>query len=140
MNEPTKGAKVLFVDDEPFLMSYLVERLRDECHEVALATTLTEAARRLSENQYDLVLLDIMLPLGPDPSYEGSDSRSAGSRLLKELRQGHFAGTGKDVPVIVMTARADPVLRRQMSKYGVSSFLEKPVLTSDIIKAIKEAE
>lgn len=140
MRKPTRQARILVIDDEPFEVSFLLERLREECASVAVAVDVSDAAEQLSSGPCDLVLLDVMLPGGSKAEYAGVDSLNAGTFLLQELREGKFPGTKRDIPVVVITARADADLRRKMSELGVSSFLEKPVLVSEILQTIKEAE
>jgi len=54
--------KILLVEDDQFLSSLLVNRLQKEGLAVTLAINGDEALSRLKEGQFDLILLDIILP------------------------------------------------------------------------------
>ena len=54
--------RLLLVDDEPRLLSSLVELLRERDYELVTATCGAEAVEQLSQRQFDLLLLDLRLP------------------------------------------------------------------------------
>ena len=53
--------KILIVDDERFYINVLVEQLKDK-YQLYIAKSGEQALKRISENQPDLILLDIMMP------------------------------------------------------------------------------
>lgn len=76
--------------------------------ELRCAKTLTEAKRSLSESDFDVVLLDLMLP----------DSRNMDS--LKKLQ-----GKSTDVPIVIQTALEDEVVAVKALELGACGYLPK---------------
>jgi DNA-binding response OmpR family regulator len=68
-------AHILVVEDEPDIALGLQLDLRDEGHEVEVVTNGDEASRRGREPQWDVILLDVMLPL------------KAGFEVCRDLRR-----------------------------------------------------
>jgi PAS domain S-box-containing protein len=60
--EPTRGKRLLVVDDEPAVAEVLAEMLREEGHAVEIANSGAAALRMLGEGNYDLVFSDIRMP------------------------------------------------------------------------------
>src|SRR5690242_18328467 len=58
-----KIARILIVDDEPFNVDYLEQELEDLNYETLAAVNGKEALEKISAEQPDLVLLDIMMPI-----------------------------------------------------------------------------
>lgn len=126
MDKPLSQSRVLVIDDEPHLMSFLLERMKEKCRSVDISTSEWDAAAALAGQKYDAVLLDIMLPPGrPCEGNEDDSPLLAGARLLTKIRTGAMNGTPKDVPVVVITAFSDPMMMRSISERGVTALLEK---------------
>ncbi len=83
-----ESARILVVDDEPYITDLLCTALRFEGFTVDVAATGSEALAALRSNRPDLVLLDVMLP-----DMEGID-------VCRRLRE-----VGDKVPVVFLTAR-----------------------------------
>ena len=79
--------KILIVDDEEMIRGVLKEYVEFEGNEAFEASDGMEAVRMCKDNDYDVVLMDVMMPL--------MDGFSA----VKEIRK------FKDVPVIMLSAR-----------------------------------
>lgn len=100
--------RFLLVEDNQGLAEAVVARLALEGHAVDHATTLEEARDWLGVAEYDLMLLDVMLPDG-----DGRD-------FLAESR------ASRDLPVIVLTARARVADRVDTLDLGADDYLTKP--------------
>ncbi len=100
--------RILVVDDEASLLSFLEMLFRDEGWEVATARSMAEARRRLASG-WDLVLCDIMMPDG-----NGLD-------LLREIQaaDGHPA-------VVMMTAYTSTRSAIEAMKAGAFDYVSKP--------------
>ncbi|MDW4549143.1 response regulator transcription factor [Defluviimonas sp. D31] len=101
--------RFLLVEDNPDLALSVAERLRLDGHAVDPAASLTEAGDCLAAASYDLILLDISLPDG-----DGRDF------LRRERR------SGRDTPIIVMTARAEVSDRVDVLDLGADDYVTKP--------------
>lgn len=113
-SEPTPTAtrphaRILVVDDEPWVRDLLCEFLRAEGYTVTQAATADEAFGALRQDSPDLVLLDIGLP-----DIDGLD-------VLRRLRAAD-PGLG----VIILTGNQDVVLARAGLQIGAVDCLFKP--------------
>ena len=80
--------RILLVEDEPSAARFIAKALREARHAVDVAMDGTRVAEQCQQNDYDAVILDVMLP--------GKD----GLTVCRELR-----AAGSDVPVLMLTAR-----------------------------------
>lgn len=86
MPKPTR--RILVIDDEPDVVSYLETLLRDNGYEVVATTESGEAMRLARQSRPDLICLDISMP---EPT---------GVRLYRDLREDRNLA---DVPVLMIT-------------------------------------
>ena len=86
MNQPV--ARILIVEDEPKVASFLKAGLEESGYTADVACDSPAGEELLVKEPYDLILLDIMLP--------GKN----GFEICKELRR-----SGKNTPVLMLTAR-----------------------------------
>ena len=103
-----QSMRILVVEDEPNTGDYLRKGLTESGFVVDLARTGTDGLHMASEGDYDLVVLDVMLP--------GID----GWTVLKNLRE------RKQVPVLFLTARDDVQDRVKGLELGADDYLVKP--------------
>jgi DNA-binding response OmpR family regulator len=101
--------RILVVEDEPGIALGLEEDLTLEGYGVEIASDGETAARRAREGEFDLILLDIMLP------------RKDGFQVLRELRRG-----GICTPVILLTARAQEAEKVLGLQLGADDYVTKP--------------
>jgi DNA-binding response OmpR family regulator len=112
--------RLLIVEDEPALARHLVRGLREEGYAVDRAETLAEAGELSFATDYDLAVLDLMLPDG-----NGLD-------LLKLWRD-----NGKHLPVLVLTAR-DAVDDRVIGlDSGADDYLTKPFRFDELLARVR---
>jgi DNA-binding response OmpR family regulator len=102
------GSRVLVVDDEPTVREVVVGYLRRDGHEVAEAADGTTALELLESTPPDLVVLDMMLP-----GVNGLD-------VLRRVR------STSDIPVIMLTARAEEADRVAGLELGADDYVVKP--------------
>ena len=113
-----RRSKVLIVDDEPKIRRIVGSYLREEGFDVAEAGD-GETALRLASSNPDLVVLDVMLP--------GID----GIEVLRQLR------TRSDVPVILLTARAEETDKLIGLSVGADDYLTKPFSPRELVARVK---
>ncbi|HKP17030.1 MAG TPA: response regulator transcription factor [Gaiellaceae bacterium] len=110
--------RILVVEDEPRIASFVVKGLRARGYEVDTATTGAEAVRRAAE--FDLVVLDLALP-----DLDGFDA-------LRQLR-----AKGEEVPVIVLTARGNVEDRVEGLRIGADDYMTKPFAFDELVARIE---
>jgi DNA-binding response OmpR family regulator len=101
--------RILLVEDEDRIASFVVKGLQSEGQVVERAAGVAEARRLLEERAYDLVLLDLLLPDG-----HGSD-------ILATVRAGD-----PDTPVIVLSALGEVDDKVSLLDMGADDYLTKP--------------
>ena len=101
--------KFLLIEDNKELAQALSTRVQLDGHVIDHAENFSEAIAFSETGDYDLILLDIMLPDG-----DGRD-------FLEHHRAGH-----KDTPVIVLTARSQVSDRISMLDLGADDYVTKP--------------
>lgn len=101
--------KFLLVEDNQELAHAISSRMRLDGHVIEHAETLADATAFVETGEFDLILLDIMLPDG--------DGRS----FLKRHRASHL-----DTPVIILTARSQVSDRISSLDLGADDYVTKP--------------
>jgi two-component system alkaline phosphatase synthesis response regulator PhoP len=113
-------ARLLLVEDEPGLVMTLTDRLAAEGYEVVSAVDGETGFRRASTENYDLVLLDGMLP--------GRD----GFDVCRSLRQRNIM-----TPILMLTARGQVVDKVVGLKLGADDYLVKPFEMAELLARIE---
>jgi two-component system, OmpR family, alkaline phosphatase synthesis response regulator PhoP len=114
------SARILLVEDEPGLVMTLSDLLTAEGYEVESAADGTTGLSRALNEAYDLLVLDVMLP--------GKN----GFEVCRELRQ-----HGKDVAVIMLTAKSQLTDRVVGLKLGADDYLVKPFEPPELLARIE---
>jgi DNA-binding response OmpR family regulator len=114
-----KEKQLLVVDDDRELRELLQRYLSDNGFQVITVNDGREMEQRLSEQAFDLVILDLMLP--------GDD----GLTLTQRLRQ------YSDIPVIMLSAKGDEVDRIVGIEMGADDYLAKPFNPRELLARIK---
>ena len=112
--------RILLVEDEPSAARFIAKGLREAKHAVDVATDGIAASRQCQENDYDAVILDVMLP--------GKD----GLAVCRDLRAG-----GSDVPVLMLTARDAVEARVQGLDAGADDYLTKPFDFRELLARVR---
>jgi len=120
---PVRGARVLLVDDEPMVLSFLHELLDGQGYRVELARDGAEALALLRERgqEFDLVITDQTMP------------HLSGVGLAKAARQ-----LRPSLPVVLCTGYSDAVDIGSARRLGVQRFLRKPVETDTMLRVVAE--
>jgi signal transduction histidine kinase/CheY-like chemotaxis protein/HPt (histidine-containing phosphotransfer) domain-containing protein len=106
----TKTAKVLLAEDNELNQLLATRYLESFGYTVTLATNGEEAVNLLKHNSFDIVLMDIQMPV--------MDGYSAATLIRNDLKL--------DVPVIAMTARAIPGEKERCIASGMNDYILKP--------------
>ncbi len=106
---------ILIIDDDTHISDMLSETLENEGYTVSKAYSGTEAMMILSQSKPDLVLLDLMLP------------GLSGEELLPHI---------KDIPVIVVSAKADTADKVGLLLGGAVDYITKPFNMQELLARI----
>ena len=114
--------KVLVVDDDPEIVTFLSTLLELEGIESSVATSAAAALEQLQQGRPDLVLLDIAMP-----DRDGID-------LCKELKSDPRLA---EVPVFVVSARPGKDVVDRALAAGAEEFIRKPFENAELISRIR---
>ena len=106
---------ILIVDDDIQISEMLTEKLETEGYTVSAAYSGTEALMFLVNTSPDLILLDLMLP------------GISGEKLLLQI---------KDIPVIVVSAKADVTDKVELLLGGAADYVTKPFSPSELMARV----
>ena len=110
--------KILIVDDEMMIREVLREYVEFEGNEAFEAADGMEAVRLCRDNDYDVVLMDIMMP------------HLDGFSAVKEIKK------TKDVPVIMLSARGEEYDKLFAFELGVDDYVTKPFSPKEVMARI----
>ena len=112
--------RVLLVEDEPAAAAILAKGLREQAYAVDIASDGEDASFRLATTDYDVVILDVVLPL------------KDGLTVACELRRG-----GSTVPVLMLTARDAVQARVAGLDSGADDYLTKPFDFTELLARLR---
>lgn len=119
LNPMNQAKRILIVEDEIALAEVVRDYLLDASMAVDLLANGVEAVNRILSNDYDLVVLDLMLPV------------KDGLTICREVRQ------KSDVPIIMVTAKVEEVDRLIGLELGADDYICKPFSPRELVARIK---
>lgn len=111
--------RILVVDDEELIREVIKEYSLNEGYEVDEAENGEVALNLIEKNNYDLVIMDVMMP------------EMDGLTAIKELKE------IKNIPVIILSARKEEYDKLQGFDIGVDDYVTKPFSPKELIARIK---
>lgn len=111
--------KILVVEDEKPIADILKFNLEKEGYKVDIAYDGEEALRRVSQNNPDLVLLDVMLP------------KLDGFQVCRKLREGY------SIPILMLTAKEEEVDKVLGLEMGADDYITKPFGMRELLARVK---
>ncbi len=115
-------ASLLLIDDDARLTTMVGDYLRSHGYAVDVAASLAAGRERLRQASYDALILDLMLPDG--------DGLDLTRELRADLRH-------KRLPLLMLTARGEPLDRVLGLELGADDYLAKPFEARELLARIK---
>jgi two-component system, OmpR family, copper resistance phosphate regulon response regulator CusR len=112
--------KILIIEDDLKIINFLKKGLEEECYVVDFATNGDEGLYLASVNEYDLILLDIMLPI------------KNGMEVCKSLRD-----SNNQTPIIMLTAKDSIEDKIKGLDIGANDYLAKPFSFAELLARIR---
>lgn len=113
--------KILIVEDDQFLREFYQELLQEEGYTVDVAAEGETALKKIQEMQFNLIILDIMLP------------RKDGLQILRDLKV--TPPKSKDAQIVVLTNLGQDSVIRQAFELGAKGYLIKSALNPEQVLA-----
>ncbi|MDD4076199.1 MAG: response regulator transcription factor [Eubacteriales bacterium] len=111
--------RILLVDDEPLIVKGLKFALEQDGYEIDSAGDGETALAKLNGGDYDLVLLDVMLP------------KLSGIEVCQTVRE------NSDIPIIMLTAKGEDMDKILGLEYGADDYMTKPFNILEVKARIK---
>lgn len=111
--------KILVVDDEAGIRSVIREYLESENYDVIESSNGEEAINIALDNNIDLIIMDIMMPV--------LDGFSAAKEILKD----------KKIPVIMLSARSEEYDKLLGFDLGIDDYITKPFSPKEMVARVK---
>ena len=112
--------KILIIEDDLKIINFLKKGLEEECYIVDSSTNGDEGLYLASVNEYDLILLDIMLPI------------KDGIEVCKALR-----ASKNETPIIMLTAKDSIEDKIKGLDIGANDYLAKPFSFAELLARIR---
>jgi DNA-binding response OmpR family regulator len=115
-----KMAKILVVDDEQNMRTGLKDNLEFEGYDVEIANDGEQGLKKILENSYNLIILDVMMP------------KKSGFDVCKEVRK-----TGITTPIILLTAKGEEIDKVVGLEIGADDYVTKPFSLRELLARVK---
>lgn len=112
--------RILIVEDEHEAAAVLARGLREHAFAVDTAADGQQALEQIGVNDYDLIVLDVLLP------------RVSGVEVCRRVR-----GAGAAVPILMLTARGEPDERVAGLDAGADDYLPKPYHFPELLARVR---
>src|SRR3990170_63848 len=112
--------KILLVEDEPKMQQVIKDNLELEGYDVAIAGDGKDGLRKILENSYSLILLDVMLP------------EMSGFDVCRKTRE-----KGISTPVIFLTAKGEEIDKVLGLELGADDYITKPFGVRELLARTK---
>ena len=112
--------KILIVEDEPDMRLGLKDNLEFDGYEVDSAENGKDGYEKIIKNNYDLVLMDVMMP------------EMSGFEVCKQIRK-----EGINVPVILLTAKGEEIDKVRGLEIGADDYITKPFSLRELLARVK---
>jgi len=122
-HEALKGVDILLAEDQEFNQMMIRALMRDWGCKLDVASDGKEAVEKIKQQKYDLVLMDIQMPI------------MSGVEATRYIRE-NFGEHGKNIPIIALTANAFKEDHQQYLLEGMSDTISKPFKEKDLFNKI----
>jgi DNA-binding response OmpR family regulator len=112
--------KILVVDDEQNMRTGLKDNLEFEGYEVETANDGEQGLKKILENNFNLIILDVMMP------------KKSGFDVCKDLRK-----AGITTPVILLTAKGEEIDKVVGLEIGADDYVTKPFSLRELLARVK---
>jgi DNA-binding response OmpR family regulator len=116
-------ARVLVIDDDDAVLGLLDFTLKRAGYEVFSAVDGSLGVQTFQQQKPDLVIVDLAMP--------GMD----GYQVIEEIRK--VAGGGKRIPIVILTAHDQDVMRDYGTELGADLYLTKPIAPKQLVEHVK---
>ncbi|PZD97065.1 response regulator [Paenibacillus sambharensis] len=114
-------AAILLAEDEPVLRMLVMDSLEDEGYEIEVACDGEEAFERIQEREFDLIILDYMMP------------KMTGIEVIERTRE---LENRKHTKILMLSAKSQQTEQDKVLQAGADDFMSKPFSPLDLIAKV----
>lgn len=114
--------RILLIEDDVEVCDFIKESLESEGYELEISHGGEDGLRKLKENKFNLLILDLSLP------------DKDGLEICKQIRKDIFL---RELPIIMLTARTEPENRVTGLETGADDYITKPFSVKELSARIK---
>jgi len=126
-----QGGVILLVEDYPTNQAVMMRHLKTAGYDVDLAVDGSVALEKFRNRRYDIVLMDIQMPV-----MDGYEATEAIRRFETDGAAGRWEG--ERVPIVAMTAHAIKGYRDACLKCGMDDYIAKPIMRKDLLAMVEK--
>lgn len=115
--------KILVAEDSVTDAKYIESILKESGYELFFAKDGEEAENLLKEENFDLIILDVVMP------------KKSGFQICREIKKNEKT---KDIPVIIVTSKKEEADKFWGKMQGADEYITKPFEPIDLLVAIKK--
>ena len=112
--------RILLVEDDEGISNFIIKGLREAAYAVDLSVDGEDALYQVSINEYDVIILDVMIPV------------KDGFEVCKEIRE-----QGSEIPILMLTARDSVKDRIAGLDVGADDYLTKPFAFGELLARVR---
>jgi DNA-binding NtrC family response regulator len=124
--EGVKMANILVIDDEELITKSLLNLLKNEGYNVAVAKSGLEALSKIKEADFDLVISDVRMP------------DMDGVETIKQIRAYLEKSNKKSIPEVMITGYADVDKYESAMSMEIADYLYKPFDNKEFLRIVKK--
>jgi len=114
------GMKILIIEDEEKIVQFLKQSLEAEYFTLDIAHDGEDGAHYAQINEYDLIILDILLP------------KKDGVQVLREIRAANIM-----TPILVLSVKTETAQKIEMLNLGADDYLTKPFTLGELVARVR---
>jgi CheY-like chemotaxis protein len=122
MSDHTAKAKILYIEDDPFLRQIVSSTLEEQGLQVRTASNGQEGVAMALEWLADLILMDLKMPI--------MDGFQATKALQADPRTRH-------IPIVAFSAAFEPGIQARTQAAGMNGFIQKPISPDKLVRIIR---
>lgn len=115
--------RILLAEDDEILRMLIIDTLEEEEYHVEEAEDGLAALKLLEESQYDLIIIDYMMP-----AYSGIE-------VIEKVRKG---GINNAVPILMLSAKSQLSEQEKAIGAGANCFIAKPFSPLELLDKVRE--
>ena len=120
------GIKILVAEDDPVNQIFIKKILKKNNIAIELAENGEEALRKLNEDSFDMILMDVMMP------------EMDGLTATKKIREGETGSSNISIPIVALTAHAMKEQHIEFINIGMDYVMVKPIDAKELLLLIKK--